>query len=177
MYPAPLRDVLIQLASAGLYRGKISDKINQEWIENLLENRPDIKREQLERICKLIEKAVPDCMVFGYEHLIEGLTLPDPNDRHVLAAAVCCQAQIIVTYNLKDFPVEVLSKFGVEAQHPDAFLRSQADLALPQFLSCLKSIRERLKNPPISAKDYRIELASRSLVQTASFLEDFDNII
>lgn len=125
----------------------------------------------------VIESAVPDCLVAGFDHLIDGLILPDPNDRHVLAAAICCQAQVIVTYNLKDFPTEVLSKFSIEAQHPDAFLRSQADLALPQFLGCLKAIRERLKNPPISARDYLIELASRSLVQTASFLEDFVDII
>lgn len=177
LYPAPIRDLLIQTASTGLFRGKLTAQIHHEWTSNLLKNRPDLKIEQLERTCRFIEISIPDCLVTGFEPLIESLSLPDPNDRHVLAAAICCQAQLIVTSNLKDFPLEKLASFGIEAQHPDTFLRSQADLALPQFLGCVKTIRERLKNPPISAQNYLIELASQGLVQTASFLGDFVAII
>jgi hypothetical protein len=77
-----------------------------------------------------MDRAVPDCLVTGYEPLIEGLTLPDPNDRHILAAAIRCGAQIIVTLNLKDFPADVLDPYGVEAMHPDEFLEYQFGLRL-----------------------------------------------
>lgn len=116
-------------------------------------------------------------MVIDYENMMGGLTLPDPNDHHVLAAARICQAQVIVTFNLKDFPSETLSKYGIEAQHPDVFLRSQAELVLPQFLECVKAIRTRLKNPPLSSEEYLISLASAKLIKTASFLSDFAGLI
>jgi predicted nucleic acid-binding protein len=106
--PAPLRDLLMELATAGLFRAKWSEQIQKEWIESLLKKRPDLNRERLERTKKVANKAVPDYLVEGYEPLIEGLQLPDVNDRHVLAAAVHCNAQVIVTYNLKDFPKESL---------------------------------------------------------------------
>lgn len=172
-----MRDLLVQTASAGLFRGKLTSQINREWISNLLEHRPDLKPELLERTCELIIASIPDCLVTGHEQLISELSLPDPGDRHVLAAAVRCQAQTIVTYNLKDFPRAMLAKYDIEAVHPDSFLRSQADLFLPQFLGCVKAIRERLKHPSISAHDYLIQLASQGLVQTASYLGDFITVI
>ena len=98
-YPAPLRDLLMELATAGLFRAKWSEQIQEEWIESLLKKRPDLNRERLERTKKIANKAVPDCLVEGYKSLIEGLQLPDVNDRHVLAAAIHCNAQVIVTYN------------------------------------------------------------------------------
>lgn len=116
---------------------------------------------------------MPDCLVTNYESLIDGLSLPDLHDRHVLAAGIRCQAQIIVTFNLKDFPAEVLSKYDIEALHPDVFLHLQAGLSLPRFLGCVKSIRARLKNPPKSAEDYLVILASQGLIRTASFLKDY----
>jgi len=64
----------------------------------------------------------PDCLVTGYEPFIAGLALPDPNDRHVLAAAIVSRAGIIVTFNTKDFPQEILEPYGLESQHPDDFL-------------------------------------------------------
>jgi predicted nucleic acid-binding protein len=159
-----------------MFRGKLTSKINQEWILNLLKNRSDLTHEQLQRTCCLLERAMPDCMVTGYETLISGLTLPDPDDRHVLAAAITCQAQVIVTCNLKDFPKSVLSQFNIEALHLDTFLRSQADLALPCFLGCIREILQRLKNPPLTPKRYITDLAAQGLVQTASFLMDYAHL-
>lgn len=173
LYPAPIRDILVQCASAGLFRGKLTAQINHEWTTNLLRNRPDILPEQLARTCHLLEQAMPDCMVIGYESLVAGLVLPDPDDKHVLAAAIACQAQVIVTCNLKDFPKAVLEQFGIEALHPDIFLRSQADLALPHFLSCIREILQRLKKPPMTPTSYITDLAAQGLVQTASFLMDY----
>ena len=51
-----------------------------------------------------MDEHVPDCLVTGYEPLISGLSLPDADDRHVLAAAIHVGASLIITYNLSDFP-------------------------------------------------------------------------
>lgn len=104
LYPAPLRDLLLQLTIAGLFRGRWTDRIHDEWINSLLKNRPDLERDQLERTRRLINGAVLDCLVVEYDELEKGLSLPDPNDVHILAAAIKTHAQVIVTYDLKDFP-------------------------------------------------------------------------
>ena len=104
LYPAELRNFLMHLALIGVFRAKWSPEVHEEWIRSLLANRPDLTREKLERTRQLMDKAAPDALVTGYEHLIPGLRLPDPNDRHVLAAAIRCGASVIVTRNLGDFP-------------------------------------------------------------------------
>ncbi len=116
LYPAPVRDLIIELAIADLYRAKWTNRIHDEWISSLLRKRPDLDRERLEKTRLLINTSVEDSIVEGYEPLAETLKLPDLDDRHVLAAAIKAQAQIIVTYNLKDFPANVLETFGIEAQ-------------------------------------------------------------
>lgn len=108
LYPAPLRDLLMSLALTGLFRAKWTAAIHEEWIGNLLRNRDDLTRPQLERTRDLMDRAVPDALVAGYEELIDPLTLPDPDDRHVLAAAIRGRADVIVTSNLKDFPETAL---------------------------------------------------------------------
>jgi predicted nucleic acid-binding protein len=122
LYPAPLRDLLIQLATAAMFRVKWTDQIHEEWIRNLLNNRSDLSRTQLERTRSKMNAAVRDCLVSGYESLIPVITLPDENDRHVVAAAIFARADAIVTFNLKDFPAPNLAKFNLEAIHPDVSL-------------------------------------------------------
>src|SRR5579863_9090922 len=122
LYPAPLRDLLMHLAMADLFRARWTDRIHDEWIRSVLANRPDLRREQLERTRRLMNAHILDCVVTGYEHLIDRLKLPDPNDRHVLAAAIRAGADVIVTMNLDDFPVKVLGPYGIEPQHPDVFV-------------------------------------------------------
>jgi predicted nucleic acid-binding protein len=97
LYPARLRDLLIRLALGKRFRARWTVQIQDEWIRNLLASRGDLRPEQLERTRLLMEQAIPDVLVSGYEGLIPGLTLPDPDDRHVLAAAIRCQAGVIVT--------------------------------------------------------------------------------
>ena len=103
LYPAQLRNLLMHLALIGVFRAKWSAEVHEEWIRNLLINRADLTRTKLERTRQLMDKAAPDALVRGYEHLIPGLALPDPNDRHVLAAAIRAGASVIVTCNLADF--------------------------------------------------------------------------
>src|SRR5690606_4809792 len=97
-------------------------EIHEEWKRNLLLNRSDLSREQLDRTSSAMDRAVPDALVTGHESLCSSLNLPDPDDRHVLAAAIKCGASVIVTFNLKDFPSDVLEPFEVEAMHPDDFI-------------------------------------------------------
>ena len=85
----------------------------------LLRQRSDLSRETLQWTQQQMDCAIPDCLVSGYEALESELRLPDPDDRHVLAAAIVCRAGTIVTYNLKDFPDAVLAPLGITAQHPD----------------------------------------------------------
>ena len=91
LYPAPLRDFLLELAMTQLFRAKWTDEIHDEWIRNVLKNRPDLTPEQLARTRALMDAAVMDCLVDGYQALVPALALPDEDDRHVLAAG-CCQS-------------------------------------------------------------------------------------
>lgn len=129
LYPAPLRDLLLRVALTDLFRARWTDRIHDEWIEALLRSRPDLTREQLERTRRLMNESVRDCLVTDYESLIDGITLPDPNDCHVVAAAIKARADVIVTFNLKDFPGEHLTPYGIESQHPEEFLVHLIDLA------------------------------------------------
>lgn len=125
LYPSTLRDVLIRVAMAGLVQAKWTDEILDETFGHLKTNRPDLDPAALDRTRDLMNAAMRDVLVTGYEPLIAALELPDPDDRHVLAAAIRAKAQVIVTANLRDFPEEVLSGWDVEAKHPDDFLLDQ----------------------------------------------------
>lgn len=92
LYPAPLRDLLMRLALTDLYQAKWTKDIHREWMRNLLKNRPDLTEERLEQTRLKMDLHVRDCLVEGYEELIEGLSLPDSKDRHVLAAAIRANA-------------------------------------------------------------------------------------
>jgi len=127
LYPAPLRDYLLHLASLGVYEPVWTAAIQDEWLRNLVKARPDINRAALEATQRALDKAFPGSNVTNYESLIEGLSLPDPNDRHVLAAAIKGQAQIIVTANLKDFPTNALIPHSIRAEHPDVFISGCID--------------------------------------------------
>ncbi|MEJ4098772.1 PIN domain-containing protein [Corynebacterium mastitidis] len=128
LYPSVLRDVLIRLAGAGVFRARWTDRILDEVFTNLVSNRPDLDPARLQRTRELMRKAVDDCLVTGYEGLIEGLSLPDPDDRHVLAAAIKSGVHVIVTDNRRDFPQKILSVYGIKAQGADEFLCHQIDL-------------------------------------------------
>ena len=177
LYPAPLRDLLMHVAVTDLYRAKWTDAIHDEWIRNVLEDRPDLRPEQLHRTRDLMNAHVRDCLVTGYETLIDAVTLPDPNDRHVLAAAIRAGADLIVTFNLKDFPEENVKPYGIEAQHPDDFLTFQLDLAPDIVCAAGERHRASLKNPPMDAEKYLATLEAQALAQTVSGLRRFAELI
>lgn len=177
LYPAPLRDFLVHLALTGVYRARWSAEVHEEWKRNLLINRPDLTREQLDRTSSLMDKAVPDGLVTDYESLIAGLHLPDVNDRHVLAAAIKCNASAIVTFNLKDFPQEALAPFDIEAIHPDNFIADLWDLDQAAILEAARRQRASLKRPPHNAREYLDKLLQQKLPETVKLLSSFEMLI
>lgn len=119
LYSAPLRDLFMYLTVHFVFQPKWSERIHREWIDNVLDQRPDLQREALERTRDLMNQWAGDWQVPAHGELIPALVLPDPNDRHVLAAAVAGQVPLIVTFNLSDFPAEALAVHGVLAEHPE----------------------------------------------------------
>jgi hypothetical protein len=120
----------------------------------------------------LMDKHAIDVLVIGYEDLIPGLQLPDPNDRHVLAAAIRGQANVIVTMNLRDFPSDVLAPFGIEAQRPDEFILHLLDLAPGAVVAAAENHRQSLKNPPKTVSEYLETLERQGLTQTVTVLRE-----
>lgn len=112
LYPSVLRDVLLRLAITDTFRAKWTDDIHEEWTRNLKANHPDIDENYLKKTRQLMNAHVRDALVEGYEHLIQSVELPDPDDRHVVAAAIASNADVIVTYNLKDFPAAALTSYS-----------------------------------------------------------------
>jgi hypothetical protein len=167
---------LLSLASDGIYHVKWTTEITQEWSRNLVTDRPDIAS-KIDRLVELVNLSVQDCLVEGYEYIIPTIELPDLNDRHVVAAAVVGHADAIVTFNLKDFPAELIDKFGVDVQHPDDFLMNQLQLRQFDALEVMRKVRGRYRNPQLSAKEF-IELVSRNgLPQTAQYLQTHMGLI
>lgn len=170
LYPAPIRDLLLHLAALGLYTPKWTEIIHDEWKRNLLQNRPDLTDAQLQKTKDAMYGAFPDADVVHFEPLIETLNLPDPNDRHLLAAAIRCQADVIVTANLKDFPAAALAPYDVEAQHPDAFISNLIDLNPKKALKAFRAQVAFLKNPPRTAAQILDNLRKVKMPTTADKL-------
>ena len=177
LYPAVTRDILLSLAQADLYHAKWSTDIQREWVENLLANRQDLKREQLEKTCADMLRTVPDGMVKSYQSLIPTLELPDEDDRHVLAAAITCNADAIVTLNIKDFPHAALSTHEIEAQHPDDFIMNQIDLSPQIGIAAIKAMRTRMRKPPRTAAEFIVLVEQNQLPQTATYLRQWESLV
>jgi hypothetical protein len=177
LYPAPLRDLLMQLAITDLFRAKWTADIHREWIEALLRKEPHRDRAKLERTRDMMDSNTRDCLVTGYEALIPSLQLPDPDDRHVLAAAIVGRCDAIVTQNLKDFPEDALAPYGIDVQHPDEFFSNQLNLAPGMFCGAVQKLRRRLKNPPYTTDQYLDILTSNGLVATAAELRPFAELL
>jgi len=177
LYPAVTRDILLQLAITDLFRAKWTADIHDEWMRSLCRDRPTINPAALNRTRTLMDSSVRDCIVTGYQPLISSLSLPDPNDRHVLAAAIVGRCDVIVTRNLPDFPETALTPFGIDAQHPDEFLTNHLNLAPGVFCDAIRKIRARLRNPPFSTAEYLEVLTNNGLVATASELIQFSTLI
>lgn len=170
LYPAPIRDLLLHLAARGLYTPKWTEIIHDEWMRNLLLNRQDLTAAQLQKTKRAMCGAFPDADVAHFEPLMAALNLPDPDDRHLLAAAIRCQADVIVTANLKDFPTAALAPYDVEAQHPDAFISYLIELNPEEALDAFKTQVSFLKNPPRTLAQILANLRKVEMPTTADKL-------
>jgi predicted nucleic acid-binding protein len=177
LYPAPLRDLFVRIAETGTLRAKWTDAIHDEWGRNLLKNHPNVSEERVARTRKLMNEAIRDCLVTGYIDLIDSLRLPDPDDRHVLAAAIRSQSEIIVTFNLKDFPVAVLSMYDIRAIHPDDFLDSLLEQSPGPVLIAVKRQRESLRNPTLTATELLGVFEKHGMTQFAARLKEMIDVI
>jgi predicted nucleic acid-binding protein len=173
LYPAELRNLLMHLALTGLFRAKWSADVHEEWISALLEKRPDLTRVKLERTRTLMDLHAADALVTGYEDLIPRLHLPDQNDRHVLAAAIRGQADVIVTMNLRDFPEEIVRPFGIGTQHPDDFVLQLLEVDPEAVTAAAESHRQSLRNPAKTTGEYLDTLERQGLIQTVSAMRDY----
>jgi hypothetical protein len=136
----------------------------------LRRNRPGVDQEKAEQLRERMNAAVRDCLVEGYEPLIDVLDLPDPDDRHVLAAAIKVNAQLIVTRNRRDFPPKVLAEWGVRPKAPDDFVRDVLDLDPQAVWACIQQIVDSRKRHPVTTDDVLGELERDGLVASAAAL-------
>jgi predicted nucleic acid-binding protein len=171
LYPASLRDVLMRLAAGGLFQPKWTAEIHEEWMESLLADRPDLTRAQVERTRELMDRHGGDWQVPPFEHLIPTLSLPDPDDRHVLAAAIASGAECIVTTNRRHFPAAPLAAHGLTAVHPDDFVCALFDAAPEAFVAVVRRHRASLRKPPRSAGEHIEALRHVGLPGLAQRLE------
>lgn len=167
LYPAQLRDFLMRLALQEAVRAHWTDKIHDEWMRNVEADYPDITWEDLRRIRGLMEKALPAASIDGYEDLAATLSLPDPSDRHVLAAAIRAEAGYIVTFNVADFPNSALDPHGVQATGPDDFTSELTNRFPEKVLRAARTHRTSLSHPPKDPGEYLSLLKESGLEETA----------
>lgn len=170
LYPNTVRDLLIRIAQSGLVQAKWTDQILDEMFKHLSANRPDIPASKLERLRALMLKSVRDCLVRDYESLIDAVELPDPDDRHVVAAAIKGHAQVIVTDNLADFPGETLARWNLEAKSADQFVLDQIYLNKAAVYSSVQQIADSWRNPPGTIDDVLLRLENCGLLEAVAAL-------
>ena len=173
LYSSALRDLVLSLAAKGLYRPIWSQLIHDEWMRNLTANHGGgaAIRGHSVRTRQRMDAVFPDALIDGFQTLIPGLGLPDPNDRHVLAAAIHAGASVIVTYNLRDFPPPELAKFGIEAWHPDEFIEFLLNADIDAALEAIHELRARLRQPPKTQREYLELLVKLHMPRTAQILQ------
>lgn len=171
LFPPTLRDTLLDTAAAGLYRPHWSSAILEELRRSLIaDGRLDDFRAV--RLITAIDDEFPDASVKGFDARIAEMTTNDPDDRHVLAAAVVGQVRAIVTSNLRDFPPAALKPFRMQAWSPDGLLvrllRADADAVR----RVLEEQASAYRKPPRSLEDVLQRLAKHAPI----FVERFPSV-
>lgn len=168
LYPNMLRDLLLRLAVTDLYRAKWSADIHDEWMRSLAANRPDIPPEHITRVRNLMDENVRDALVEDYASLVPGLTLPDPKDRHVLAAAIVGRADVIVTFNLREFPADLPSASRLSTRTNSC--ATSSTWRRIWVCAVVRELRTGLRNPPRSVDGYLATLEKHDLIDFAAAL-------
>jgi predicted nucleic acid-binding protein len=163
LYSIVMTDLILSLGSAELFHPRWTDQIHDEWMRNLLADRPELDQAKIERRRNQMDAAIDDCLIEDYERLIPTLTLPDEDDRHVLAAAIHGKANVILTFNQRHFPKQALSSFGIIAQHPDEFLTSLADRFADEVQEVIEQMRLRKTRPALSQEEMLRKIENQGL--------------
>lgn len=168
IYPIEIRDLLFWFAYYELFTPKWSEHIFDEWKEVML--RKGVSEDEANKRTEKANAAFPDALVQNYSGLIDNLELPDQKDRHVLAAAIKTNANVIVTNNIKDFPEEYLASFGLTAKTADDFLTDIIDLNPEQAVKAFKELVLNRRNPDLDEFEVLDILRKLGLKDTADFL-------
>lgn len=168
IFPVEIRDVLFWFAHFDLFTPKWSKHIFDEWEDVML--RKGVSDIEIKKRTQFASLAFPDALVINYEPLIDGLTLKDKKDRHVLAAAIKTNANVIVTNNLKDFPNAYLAKFGLVAKSADDFLADIIDLNHRKAVESFRKLVLNRRNPDLDAYEVLDNLRRNGLKNTADYL-------
>lgn len=169
LVPAALRDTLLRAADRDMYRVVWSNEILSEVARTLVE----VLEKDPERVGHLLAemvKAFPDALVTGYEHLIEAMTV-DAGDRHVAAAAVLGDAQVLVTINLRDFPQASLDRYNIQVQSPDEFLENLFELDSEGMVDVIVEQAADLGYPPLSPREVCEKLRQQFAPRFADLIE------
>ncbi|MFC7526666.1 PIN domain-containing protein [Parapedobacter sp. GCM10030251] len=168
IYPIEIRDLLFWFAHFELFTPKWSKHIFDEWEEVM--TRKGISEQEAKRRSNIANQAFPDALVTNYEPLISTIDLPDEKDRHVLAAAIKANANIIVTNNLIDFPKDYLASFGLSARSADDFLADIVDLNHDRAVEAFRRMVVNRRNPAIDVYRVLENLRKNGLKNTADYL-------
>lgn len=150
LYPLYLRDLLLHLAEKGLYEVRWTDQILQEAARNIKKRLPEERHDRIDRMVAKMNEAFNEARVIGYEDLIPAMR-NHPKDRHVLAAAVKADVDVVVTENKKDFPRNACDQYDIEVLTPDGFLMCQWSLWDPVvFCTILEELIHSYSKPSYS---------------------------
>ena len=170
LYPFHLRNIVVQAAVDRLVEARWTNAIHDEWIRNLAAGKT-IPLSHLQRTRRLMDTALPNAMVGGYESHLPAVDLPDPDDRHVVAAGVAAGASVILTWSVRDFPAKALKKFDLRRETPNAFLSAIYDEAPDLMVSSLARARRNLTKSSPSASDFIKILREQRLTSLAKRVE------
>ena len=176
LYGARLRSLILYLAQTKLFRPRWSERIHDEWMRNV-SARTGIATERLIRTRDLMNASVLDSVVVDFEALESSLVLPDPSDCHVLAAAIIAKAEIILTFNTRDFPAVALDACRMEALHPDRFLSDLLARPSQAMADAVKRDFTHYRAPPFTFEQYMEALAKAGVPETARCVEKLRNMI
>lgn len=165
LHPAFLRGALLWFADARLLRPVWSKDVLIEWRRSVQRRHADMDDAKCDRLQAAFTSHFPDAEVSDYDAFINAITLPDPDDRHVLAAAIVGKCNGIITSNLRHFPTETVSKFGIEVIHPDQFIVNVIDLDENKAIGACKRHREAMGISKPTAEQYLERFEICGLIQ------------
>lgn len=172
-----IRGLFVQLAIHEMFEAKWSDDIREEVVHGLAQSLPGLQKRNLLKTWTRMETALPNARVIDYDHLVPRLWLPDPSDRHVLAAAIKANAGVIVTANLKHFPSRVLAAHNIIAVNQDKFLMLLLDINFYGVCHSIRTQREDLWGYHDNVEQFLIRMKGAGLPMTVARLKEHADLL